>query len=614
VKKKNIDKNVKTLKNAAKIAFTWAKKNAVQFNDSKSELIHFESHKTTLNQMIILLNNMIIKSKTCVWWLEVWLNRKLNFKVHVQTKIATVTRTLHSLLRLMNSEWELNVKSEKQLYLTCITSISDYDVEIWWNNQKSYLVKFRKLQNAALRKILSVFQTSSIDAMQIEVEISSMKMQLDQKCKNYAIRIVELSKKHSVRKKTFISYSSQYSIELNLNLNALKYLNWNETKANLPRKVKKCKDRLTQILNKVQKTLNSIKEIEISHFKKSWDQEIEHLAKIQTEFAKSETRETINTHYRELERIIKKAKNIVMYTDASQIRKKIAEVKTEIETTVIFMHELVKCSKATNVSGKIIITKAKLQVISDAIAICSEKALKNSEIWVYMNSQMTLQRLNAKSNVNAKLFDDIRQNLINLRQNQCQICIQWISSRKSIIENEKADQLVKSAAQELSVINNMKAIIISFVKNQICKETKLQWLNVWKSSIKKGNQYQKHILKVNLSQKSLKELRKIDRLTFSIFIQLKMRHNYFKSYLHQLSENNSNKCYEICNASQTSEHLLLNCKHYKSEQIKLKKKTQLKNTNIILTMFIIKIERIATLKYLKNTRITTRKWLLETKE
>jgi len=148
----------------------------VQFDDSKFELIHFESHKTTLNQMIILLNNMIIKSKTCVWWLEVWLNWKLNFKVHMQMKIVTVTRTLHSLFKLMNNEWELNVKSEKQLYLTCITSISDYDVEIWWNNQKSYLVKFRKLQNATLRKILNAFWTSSIDAMQIEVEISSMKI------------------------------------------------------------------------------------------------------------------------------------------------------------------------------------------------------------------------------------------------------------------------------------------------------------------------------------------------------------------------------------------------------------------------------------------------------
>ncbi len=225
IEKRNIDKNVKILKNAAKIAFTWAENNAVQFNNSKSELIHFERHKMTLNQMIILLNNMIIKSKTCVRWLEVWLNRKLNFKVHVQTKIVIVTRTLHSLFKLMNSEWELNIKSEKQLHLTCITSISNYDVEIWWNNQKSYLVKFRKLQNAALRKILNAFWTSSIDAMQIEVEISSVKMQLDQKCKNYAIQIVELLKKHFIRKRTFILYSSQYFIKLNLDLNALKYLN-----------------------------------------------------------------------------------------------------------------------------------------------------------------------------------------------------------------------------------------------------------------------------------------------------------------------------------------------------------------------------------------------------
>ncbi len=85
----------------------------------------------------------------------------------MQMKITTVTRMLHLLFRLMNSEWKLNVKSEKQLYLTCITSISDYDVEIWWNNSKSYLVKFCKLQNAALRKILSAFWTSLIDVMQI---------------------------------------------------------------------------------------------------------------------------------------------------------------------------------------------------------------------------------------------------------------------------------------------------------------------------------------------------------------------------------------------------------------------------------------------------------------
>ncbi len=160
----------------------------------------------------------------------------------------------------------------------------------------------------------------------------------------------------------------------------------------------------------------------------------------------------------------------------------------------------------------------------------------------------------------------------------------------------------------------MKAIIISFIKKQICKKMKLQWLKIWKSSIKKENQYQKIISNVNLSHKSLKELRKINRLTFSIFMQLKMKHDYFKSYLHRLSENNLNKCYEICNAKQTSKHLLLNCRYYRAKQRKLKKNAQLKNIDIILTLFIIKIERIVTLKYLKNTWITMRKWLLEMKE
>ncbi len=208
IEEKSIDKNVKKLKKMTKIAFTWANENAMQFDNSKFELIHFESHKVTFNQTIMLLNDIVVKSKICIQWLEVWLDWKLNFKMHVQTKIVAVTRTLHSLFRLMNSEWELNAKSEKQLYLACIIIISDYDVKIWWNNQKSHAIKFHKLQNAALWKILKAFQTSLIEVMQIETEISSVKVQLDQKCKNYAIKIVELLKKHLTRKWIFISYSS----------------------------------------------------------------------------------------------------------------------------------------------------------------------------------------------------------------------------------------------------------------------------------------------------------------------------------------------------------------------------------------------------------------------
>ena len=324
--------------------------------------------------------------------------------------------------------------------------------------------------------------------------------------------------------------------------------------------------------------------------------------------------ETINTHYKELKTIVKKTKNIVMYIDASQTWKKITELKTKIEIAMIFTHESVRCSKATSVINEIIIAKAKLQAIDDAIAIWSEEASEDSEIWVYTDSQMTLQRLKAKSNVNLKLFNNIRQNLINLQQNWCHICIQWVLSCKNIVENEAVNQLIKDMTWKRLTIDIRKRTIMSFIKKQIDKETKEQWLIAWNDSIKKENQYQKYTARMNLSYKSLKKFQKINRLTFSTFIQLKMKHDYFKNYLHRLSKNNSNKCYEICKARQTLKHLLLNCKHYRAEQLQLKAKAQFKNMNIILTLFIIKIERIAMLKYLKSTQIATRKWLLRTKK
>jgi len=264
---------------------------------------------------------------------------------------------------------------------------------------------------------------------------------------------------------------------LNLDLNALKYLNWNKMKMNLSWKVKKCKDRLMQIywiLNKVQKTLNSIKEIEISHFKKSWDQKIKYLTKMQIEFARDEICKTINTHYRKLKTIVKKTKNIVMYIDASQTQKKIAKLKTEIEIMMIFTHKSIRCSKTTSVINEIIIMKAKLQAIDDAIVICSEEASEDSEIWMYINSQIMLQRLKAKSNINLKLFNNIRQNLINLQQNWCHICIQWVLSCKDIVENEAANQLIKDVTWKESTIDIRKRTIMSFIKKQIDKKIKEQ--------------------------------------------------------------------------------------------------------------------------------------------
>ncbi len=128
---------------------------------------------------IILSNKTTLKSQKGVKWLEIHIDRKLNFKEHVNKRVANATRALHSISRLQNTEWRLSSMTSRQLYMTCIRAISDYDSEIWWKNQKQFRNKLQKLQNVALRKILEAFRISSIVVMKIETHLKSINIRLN---------------------------------------------------------------------------------------------------------------------------------------------------------------------------------------------------------------------------------------------------------------------------------------------------------------------------------------------------------------------------------------------------------------------------------------------------
>ena len=96
--------NCRVLQRAVKTVFEWTAENTVKFDDSKSELIHFFRKKQEAKNSVTLLNNTIAKLVKIIKWLSVWLNKKLNFKEHVQQKIAAAIRNLHLLNRLFNSK------------------------------------------------------------------------------------------------------------------------------------------------------------------------------------------------------------------------------------------------------------------------------------------------------------------------------------------------------------------------------------------------------------------------------------------------------------------------------------------------------------------------------
>ena len=172
-------------------------------------MIYFESKKIMSINSIILSNKTILKFQNMIKWLKIWIDRKLTFKTHVEKRLIFAIRIFYSISQLQNFEWNLIFMITRQLYQTCITAISNYDFEIWWNNQKSYAEKFQKLQNLKLRKILKIFKTSSISIMKIKINIQSIKIRLNQKNQKLTLRIMKLNQRHFIRLKIFWNYFSE---------------------------------------------------------------------------------------------------------------------------------------------------------------------------------------------------------------------------------------------------------------------------------------------------------------------------------------------------------------------------------------------------------------------
>ena len=85
----------------------------MQFNDSKSEFIHFEKIRNYLKDSIILFNNTQIQSKFHIKWLNIWLNKKLRFKKYIEIRINNTTNALYIISSLFKSEWGLSANAVK---------------------------------------------------------------------------------------------------------------------------------------------------------------------------------------------------------------------------------------------------------------------------------------------------------------------------------------------------------------------------------------------------------------------------------------------------------------------------------------------------------------------
>ena len=125
------------------------------------------------------------------------------------------------------------------------------------------------------------------------------------------------------------------------------------------------------------------------------------------------------------------------------------------------------------------------------------------------------------------------------------------------------------------------------------------------TSAKQGKSYSK--LPITLSLEIKPYLKLSNRVVSSTVTQLRLGHGYFGSYLRHLPSFDTDRCQ--CGApSQTPKHLLLQCPTYAESRTVMKRKVRPFTLRVLLGT---KTGINALTRFLTNTNVATRKWMLE---
>ncbi|KAF7574091.1 hypothetical protein PtrM4_057140 [Pyrenophora tritici-repentis] len=187
------------------------------------------------------------------------------------------------------------------------------------------------------------------------------------------------------------------------------------------------------------------------------------------------------------------------------------------------------------------------------------------------------------------------------------IHLQWAPGHNDVKGNEKADTLAKEAAKERPTTSTIASLAYLGTEiNKIQKTEQLMEYKRYTDRPTKNRSSYSRIFKLN-THTTIKVPKGTPREISSAFYSLKLGHGYFNSYLKRFNKRDCNLC--ICYKPQTPQHLLLECKQYKTHRNTLKE--AIPHRPITLPLLLqTKTGIKATLAFIASTRIGTRKWHL----
>jgi hypothetical protein len=211
--------NVTLLEKCLEKADRWARRHAAKFAPDKFELIHFTnpkelepdppqpagptdiwySHRYEGHDLMpIQHQNTTIQSTESARYLGIWLDKALSFSTHRTKALNRANSSLEALRSITGSTWGASLEAMRAIYRGVVVPQLLYGVTAWFTpasrlipagEQTKIINEFTKIQKRAAILISGAFQGTAAAALNIELHLLLIRLQMQQIIEETAIRI-----------------------------------------------------------------------------------------------------------------------------------------------------------------------------------------------------------------------------------------------------------------------------------------------------------------------------------------------------------------------------------------------------------------------------------------
>lgn len=196
----DLKQGARNLELIARDAVRWGINKKVEFEVSKTEVLVFSRRRKVLQaakDVTVQIGELSFTIKQeASKWLGFWLDSKLSFKVHFESRMASARGALQRVASLSPSNGGLSVRLMRRVVVAAVTSVAMYGSEIWCRGQKDRLRKFQLLLNSQARAITGLLRSTPLAFLRDAAHLPSARDLLDYRQTRYAVRALRADGDH----------------------------------------------------------------------------------------------------------------------------------------------------------------------------------------------------------------------------------------------------------------------------------------------------------------------------------------------------------------------------------------------------------------------------------